>query len=45
MVGTGHRRSSSARSRTDSEIVIPSPFATLRLTINSNLFGCSIGIA
>jgi hypothetical protein len=34
---------SSARSRIDSGIVMPSALAVLRLTTSSNLVGCSIG--
>ena len=38
-----HRITSSARSRIDSGIVMPSALAVLRLTTSSNLVGCSIG--
>ena len=40
---TGHRMISSALSRSDSGIVMPSVFATLRLMIRLNLLGCSMG--
>jgi hypothetical protein len=38
-----HSMTSSARSRNASEIVRPSALAVLRLTISSNLVGCSTG--
>src|SRR5258707_2875407 len=38
-----HSITSSARSRNDSGIVRPSAFAVLRLTLRSNLTGCSTG--
>src|SRR5262249_21776778 len=37
------RITSSARSRIESGIVMPSALAVFRLTINSNLVGCSMG--
>jgi hypothetical protein len=39
----GHRITSSARSRIDSGIAMPSAFAVLRLTTSSYCVGCSIG--
>src|SRR5262245_48499223 len=38
-----HRITSSARSRIDSGIVMPSALAVLRLTTSSNFVGCSTG--
>src|SRR5207248_7231367 len=40
-----HSITSSARSRNDSGIVIPSALAVLRFTTSSNLVGCSTGMS